>query len=87
MRFLHYEVKAGPGQIIRVTISTEADVRLLDGLNFAKYRLGKSFEETAGPETHGPVRFMPPFQGVWHVVVDMGGRQGVVRASVDVIDR
>jgi hypothetical protein len=85
VNFLHYEIKAGPAEIIRVNINREANVRLLDPLNFAKYRLGKRCQPTAGPETYGPVQFVPPFKGVWHVVVDMEGRSGTVRASVDVL--
>lgn len=85
MNFMHYEVKAGPGEIIKVTISRDANVRLLDQLNYAKYKLGKSYSATAGPETDGPVKFAPPYKATWHVVVDMEGRMGTVRAFVDVV--
>ena len=86
MNYLHYEVKAGPQNVIRVTISREANVQLLDVLNFAKYRLGKSYSATLGPESTGPVQFKPPYKGVWHVVIDMEGHTGTVRALVDVLE-
>jgi hypothetical protein len=82
---MHYEMKAGPDEIIQVSISRDANVRLLDPVNYAKYKLGKSYTATAGPETEGPVRFVPPFKGTWHVIVDMEGRMGTVRAFVDVL--
>lgn len=84
MNFLHYEVKAGPGEVIQVNINRDANVRLLDPVNYAKYKLGKRYSATAGPETEGPIRFTPPFRGSWHLVIDMEGRSGTVRASVDV---
>ena len=85
MSFMHYEVKARPGEIIQVNISRDANVRLLDQLNYAKYKLGKSYSATAGPETEGPIRFAPPYRATWHVIVDMEGRMGTVRASVEVL--
>ena len=39
---MHYVVKAGPGEIIQVNISRDANVRLLDQLNYAKYACAKS---------------------------------------------
>ena len=82
---MHYEMKAGPGEIIQVSISRDANVRLLDQLNYAKYKLGKSFTATAGPETEGPVKFVAPYRATWHVIVDMEGRMGTVRAFVEVL--
>ena len=84
MNFLHYVVEAGPGNIIQVNLNGTANVRLLDPVNFAKYKLGKRYEATAGPETTNLVKFVPPFKGKWHVVVDVEGQTGGVRASVDV---
>jgi hypothetical protein len=84
MDFLHYTVAAGPDNIVQVNLTGAANVRLLDPLNFAKYRLGKRYTATAGPETEGPVKFVPPFKGKWHVVVDLEGQARGVRASVEV---
>ncbi len=85
MRFLHYTIEAGPDHIIQVSLTGTGNVRLLDPINFAKYKLGKRYAATAGPETSNPVKFLPPFKGKWHVVVDLEGQAGAVRASVDVL--
>ncbi len=85
MHFLHYIVDTGPGYIIQVNLTGTGNVRLLDPIAFAKYKLGKRYEATAGPETTNPVKFVPPFKGKWHVVVDLEGQAGAVRASVDVV--
>jgi len=85
MNFLHYTVDAGPENVIQVNLTGTGNVRLLDPLNFAKYKLGKRYEATAGPETTGPVKFVPPFKGKWHIIVDVEGQAGGVRASVDVL--
>jgi hypothetical protein len=85
VNFLHYSVEAGPGYVIQVNLTGSANVRLLDPLNFAKYKLGKSYAATAGPETTTLVKFVPPFKGRWHIIVDLEGQGGGVRASVDVL--
>jgi hypothetical protein len=85
MNFLHYQVDTGPEHVIQVKLTGSAEVRLLDTMNFAKYKLGKSYAATAGPETTEIVKFVPPYKGKWHIVVDVGGRGGGVRALVDIV--
>lgn len=85
MNYLHYEVHAGPQHIIKVRIDRPANVRLLDTLHFQKYRLGKSFEG-AGGETDPPGReFRVQHRDTWHIVIDLGGKKGTVKAQVDVL--
>ena len=85
MNFLHYQVHAGPENIIKVRIDRRANVWLLDTLHYQKYRLGKTYEG-AGGETDPPGReFRVKNRDVWHVVVDLGGTKGTVKAQVDVL--
>lgn len=85
MNYLHYEVHAGPGNIIKVRIDTRANVRLLDTLHYQKYKMGKPYEGSGG-ETDPPGReFRVQHKDVWHVVVDLGGKAGTVKAQVDVL--
>ena len=85
MKFLHYEVKVGPAEMIAVHVDREANVLLLDPLNFARYKQGKSHEPSGSARAAGRSLFSPPFHGTWHVVVDMEGNVGTVRAYVDVL--
>lgn len=85
MRFLRYDFRAGPGDVIEVTLDKQANVRLLDPLNFERYRQGRNHQYIGGLATASPIRLSPPHHGQWHVVVDLGGYSGSVRSSARLI--
>lgn len=85
MKFLHSEFFIGPTDVVLVTLDGQANVMLLDDVNFSAYRRGNSFHYYGGWATRSPVRLVPPTQGRWNVVIDLGGRAGTVRASVRVV--
>ncbi|MGU3422992.1 DUF1883 domain-containing protein [Methylobacterium sp. D54C] len=82
MNFLHYEVDLRPGESVEVTLDTRANVKLLDASNFEAYRSGRQHRFYGGQAMRSPVNIVPPHPGKWHVVVDLGGYAGTVRASV-----
>lgn len=43
MGFLHYDVNAGVDDVILVSLDRQANVLLLDDINFSSYRSGRSF--------------------------------------------
>ena len=81
MNFLKYEFDAGPNDVIEVNLDRRANVRLLDSINFQKYRNGQQHTYHGGHATASPIRLRPPHPGHWYVVVDLGGFGGKVRAS------
>lgn len=85
MNFLHYELDLTSGDTVRVTLDKQANVRLLDTQNFQKYRSGQSHNCYGGLAKRSPVFLRAPAAGHWHVVIDLGGYPGSVRASVAVI--
>jgi hypothetical protein len=86
MNFLYYKVDAGPQDTILVNMNGRANVRLLDSLNYYKYKIGKKYEESGGGEAlDSPVHLKAPYKAKWHVVVDLGKAGGEVRATVDVV--
>lgn len=87
MNFLHSDFNGGPQDMALVQLSSQANVMLLDDANFANYRRGRSFNYFGGWATTSPIRLQPPRQANWHVVVDLGGYGGQVRASVQVLKR
>lgn len=87
MNFLHTDFQGGPGDTVVVTLDSQANVMLLDEQNFQAYRRGGSFQYVGGLATHSPARLSPPHRGHWHVVVDLGGYGGSVRAGVRVLHR
>jgi hypothetical protein len=85
MKFLHWEVDAVQGTVVRVELDSQANVMLLDDSNFSSYRGGRQFRYFGGLAKQSPVRLVPPHGGRWHVVVDLGGYGGHVNASVSVL--
>ncbi|MCH8054422.1 MAG: DUF1883 domain-containing protein [Planctomycetes bacterium] len=85
MNYLHYEFELGPDDIIEVTLDHAANVQLLDPPNFQNYKNGKPFKYTGGHVRTSPYRCRPPRSGHWHLVVDLGGGAGTVRASAQVL--
>jgi len=85
MNYLHYELDAGPSDVIEVTLDHAANVQLLDPGNFQNYRDGRQYRYVGGYVQKSPYRIAPPHAGRWHLVVDLGGAAGTVRASAKVL--
>jgi hypothetical protein len=85
MDYLHSTVNVGPSSCIQICLDQQANVKLMDGLNFQRYRCGKQYSFRGGLAKTSPVNLSPPHSGTWHVVIDLGGYPGKVNASVSVI--
>jgi len=85
VQFLHYDVNAGADDVIVVSLDRQANVLLLDDINFSAYRSGRSFNYHGGWAKRSPMHLSPPHSGRWYVVVDLAGRSGTVRAGVNVV--
>jgi hypothetical protein len=73
------------GEIVEVLLTSGANVRLLDGLNFSSYRTGAAYRYHGGLARQSPVHLPIPSTGHWHLVVDMRGLRGSARASIRVL--
>lgn len=83
--FLHQEMKVGPDELIEVQLDNWANVLLLDPENYELYRNNQPYRYAKGGYVrHSPFRLRAPSQGTWHLVVDLGGGPGHVRAWVRV---
>jgi hypothetical protein len=71
--------------VLLVPRGSQANVKVMDSINVQKYRTGKQRTLYGGLAKVSPFRFRPPYPGHWHVVVDLGGYGGAVRASVQVL--
>jgi hypothetical protein len=87
MDFLHTDFTGGSETVALVTLDGQANVLLVDDINFSSYRQGRSFSYYGGWASRSPVRLSPPHHGHWHVVVDLGGYTGTIRAGIRVIER
>lgn len=85
MNFLHYDFNLSPGDTVEVTLDKQANVRLLDDANFSNYQRGAQHSYFGGKALKSPIFLKPPHSGHWHVVIDLGGYPGTVRASVRIL--
>jgi hypothetical protein len=85
VRYLHWELTADQGNVIRVDLDSQANVMLLDDSNYRPYQDGGRFKFQGGLAKRSSVALSPPHQGRWHVVVDLGGYGRQAKANVTVI--
>lgn len=64
------------GDVVEVTLSSVANVRLMDTLNFNNYKKGMKHIYTGGLARQSPIRLTVPTVGHWHVAIDINGIQG-----------
>jgi hypothetical protein len=87
MNFLHYELELASSDEVEVTMDREANVRLLDQSNYDHYRKGEKHTYHGGLMKRSPARLAAPSAGRWHLVIDLGGYAGTVKASVRIVRR
>jgi hypothetical protein len=87
MNFIHNDLGILNGnEVVEVTLSAAANVKLMDSGNFQNYRAGRRHEYFGGYVTQSPTRVAIPRSGHWHVAIDLGGYGGSVRAGVRVFN-
>jgi hypothetical protein len=82
MEFLHYEIDCGPEVQLNVALDRAANVRVMDRVNFQLFRSGRPHWYFGGFVKQSPAKVQVPHNGRWHVVIDLGGRNGSVNAGV-----
>ena len=88
MKFFHTDVGLRQaGDVLEVTISSVANVRLMDTNNFNNYKNGMKHIYTGGLARESPIRLTVPTFGHWHVAIDINGVTGSsgLKASVKVL--
>ncbi len=88
MKFFYTDVGSRQaGDVVEVTLSSVANVRLMDTLNFNNYKNGMKHIYTGGLARQSPIRLTVPTAGHWHVAIDINGIQGSsgLKAGVKVV--
>jgi hypothetical protein len=86
MQFIHNDLgHRQAGDVVEITLTSGANVRMMDSSNFDAYRNGRQHRYIGGLAQQSPVRLQIPNAGNWHVAVDMQGLRGSTRAGVRVI--
>jgi len=69
------------GDVVEITLSRGANIRLLDSSNFSAYKRGARHRYHGGLAKKSPARLEIPRSGHWYAVVDMQGLRGSTRAG------
>jgi len=85
MNYLHYDLSLDSDDIVVVTLDKQANVRLLNDINFSNYQRGERHTYYGGRAIRSPIKIPAPSAGHWHLVVDLGGAAGTVQASVSTV--
>ncbi len=86
MQFIHNDLgHRNRGEIVEITLTSGANVRLMNSSDFSNYRNGRRHRYIGGLAKQSPVRLQIPNSGHWHVAIDMQGLRGSTRASVRVL--
>lgn len=86
MNFLKYDLgNLKRGEVVEVTLTSGANVRLMDSSNFNSYKNGRKHRFYGGLAKKSPLRIAVPNSGHWYVAVDMQGLRGSTNASVRVV--
>lgn len=86
MQFIHTDLgQRKGGEIVEVTLTSGANVRLMNSSNFSSYKNGRHHRYTGGLAKKSLIRLQIPSSGHWHVAVDMQGLRGSTKASVRVL--
>jgi Domain of unknown function (DUF1883)/TIR domain len=82
-QFTHYNLgQMRAGQIVEVTLSSGANVRLMDSSNFNSYKNGRNHRYLGGLVDRSPYRLQIPRSGSWHITVDVVGLRNGTRSSI-----
>lgn len=83
MNFLHFDLgHCQRGDIVEVTLTAGANVRLMTSSEFSNYKNGRQHRFIGGLAKRSPVRLQVTSSGHWYVAVDMQGLRGSTRAAV-----
>lgn len=82
MQFIQSDLgQRSAGEIVEITLTNGANVRLMDSSNFSSYKSGRQHRYIGGLAKRSPLRLQIPNAGRWYVAVDMQGLSGSTRAS------
>ena len=85
MQHLHQRIKLDEGDVLSVTLNSQANVMLMDDANYAQYKRQGRCKYFGGLANRSPVRLATPSSGYWNLVLDLGGRSGRIQYSVTIL--
>lgn len=84
--YLHYDLSViGERETILVNLQSQAYVRLLDQTNYYNYINSRPYNYYGGLVTVNPYKIKPPNSAHWHLIIDLGGSAGHIKAQVQIL--
>ncbi|WP_262478529.1 DUF1883 domain-containing protein, partial [Acinetobacter bereziniae] len=90
MNFIQYDLGSRKsGEVIEVTLTAAANVRLMQSSDFNNYKNGRRHSYRGGLVTRSPYLIAIPSSGRWYLTVDMQGLRGrvILPFLIDFISR
>jgi hypothetical protein len=83
MNFTHYDLgQRQRGEIVEVTLTNGANVRLMSDSDFRSYKAGRAHRYHGGLVRTSPFRQAIPSNGRWHLTVDVQGLRNGTKSSI-----
>ncbi|MDR3331152.1 MAG: DUF1883 domain-containing protein [Synergistaceae bacterium] len=83
MKFVAFNLGARKkNEVVEVTLSSRAYVRLIDDDNFSLYKTGGKYSFFGGIVRFSPYHIAIPRDGNWHIAVDMGDKSGKIAMKI-----
>lgn len=86
MNFIQYDLGSRKsGEIIEVTLTAAANVRLMQSSDFNNYKNGRRHSYKGGLVKRSPYQIAIPSSGRWYLTVDMQGLRGSTKSSIQIL--
>jgi hypothetical protein len=85
MNFQYNRLYLTTNQALKFTIDNQCNAFLVDEINFANYKSGRSFTYYGGLQNKTQFLLSPPYNGNWYWVLDTGGYSGTVNYKISII--
>lgn len=83
MKFLYKKYQAKKKEIIEVKTDARTKVKFLTAYDFNLYQKGKTHRYYGGTFEAGTIKFVCPFDSVWHAVVEQGTYSNPLHVSAN----
>lgn len=84
---MKYSCKDGyfkKGDILNIRIDRKVTIRLMNDINFMKFKNGQEYSYFGGEFSSSPVNLKVPKTDHWNIVFDLGGNTGILSYSIRV---
>lgn len=87
MQYIHAHEFLNQGDVVRVTLDRQANVRIFDDINYSNFRNGRRATYYGGLAKVSPAEITVPRSGHWNVVIDLGGARGNIKYNIQYLKR